>query len=436
MNEKKQCYEIGVGKTDITPVQPVPYLAFYPRHTLFEGVHDKLYARAAVISDGECEVAVISTDTIGIANNVLGKDRNFTQEVRTKIKEETGIPEEQVMLASSHIHSAPETISLRPLQDANGIAWTEELQYKILKAVVEAKADMFKARMKIAKGTVEGISYNRRKESLLDTDVTVILFESDQKDKIVLMTHFACHPVIMQVQELVSADYVGVLHAQLECAVKDYKGGLFLQGACGDIDPVIGNTKNPRDVHITGSALTGEVLKLYAKMSFPDYPAQPVRIKALSADMKLPSRSLPEASECEETVKKIESYYAQNRPLPLELRCQKEQYYRIKEGTDPFEGELQMFLLGEILLTGIPGEPFGELGRIIKQESKPLLGLPVGYANGYLGYIAPGAAWEKGGYEVSLGPWSKTGFEGFDIVADTFRELLKKLFSLKRIGDI
>ena len=74
-------------------------------------------------------------------------------------------------------------------------------------------------------------------------------------------------------------------------------------------------------------------------------------------------------------------------------------------------------------ITGIPGEPFGELGRIIKQESKPFWGLPVGYANGYLGYIAPKAAWEKGGYEVSLGPWSKTGYEGFDMVVDTFSEL-------------
>ncbi|HBN86342.1 MAG TPA: hypothetical protein DDZ89_21165, partial [Clostridiales bacterium] len=399
MNDQK-FYLVGAGKTDITPVKPVPYLGFSPRHALFEGVNDKLYARAMVISDGNCEVAIISADTIGMANHVLGKDRHFTDEVREKIEKATGIQKDQIMLTSPHIHSAPETISLRPLRDENGIEWVEELQLKIVEAVAIAKADMFEARMKVATGNVEGISYNRRKESLLDTGVTAVLFESINNDRVALITHFSLHPVIMQVQELVSADYPGVLHQQLECTIKDYEGGLFLQGACGDIDPVIGNTRKFRDVHITGSALAGEVLKLYSKMSFPSYEVQPVQIKTATGKMNLPSRSLPDAIQCEELVKKIEEVHAQNKAWPASDRIKEEHYYRIKEGSNPYEGELQMFLIGNVLLTGIPGEPFGELGRIIKQESKPFWGLPVGYANGYLGYIAPKAAWEKGGYEV------------------------------------
>lgn len=428
MNQESY-YQIGVGKIDITPEKPVPYLAFHPRHSLFKGVHDRLYVRAAVISDEKNEVVIISADTIGMADNVLGKDRHFTNEVRKKIKEATGIPEDQVMLTSPHIHSAPETIALRPLQDENGILWTEALQDKIVEAVTNAKGELFRARMKIAGGNVEGISYNRRSESLLDTQVTVVAFEAIDREKIVLITHFACHPVIMQVQDQISADYVGVLHQQLECVIKGYKGGVFLQGACGDIDPLIGNTRDFRDITITGTALTGEVLKLYSKISFPNYPVQPVKIKHLSAKMTLPSRPLPKPSECEELVKKIEDCYAKNIPRPASLRYLEEQYYRVKEGLDPYESELQMFLIGDVLITGIPGEPFGELGRIIKQESKPFDGIPVGYANGYLGYIAPKAAWEKGGYEVSLGPWSKTGYEGFNKVVDTFRGLFKQLSS-------
>jgi hypothetical protein len=39
----------GFGKVDVTPPLAIPYLSFYPRQTPFEGVHDRLYARAMAV---------------------------------------------------------------------------------------------------------------------------------------------------------------------------------------------------------------------------------------------------------------------------------------------------------------------------------------------------------------------------------------------------
>jgi hypothetical protein len=154
------CYTVGFAKVDITPDKPTPYLAFNPRHTLFEGVHDPLYARVITVSDSKEQAVIIGTDTIGIANAVLGEDRNYTSEVRKKIAEKTGIPETSVMLASPHIHSAPETINLRPIKDdANTVAWLEELQDKISDAVLKALNNTFQANMYVMTGSAEGISY-------------------------------------------------------------------------------------------------------------------------------------------------------------------------------------------------------------------------------------------------------------------------------------
>jgi hypothetical protein len=64
------------------------------------------------------------------------------------------------------------------------------------------------------------------------------------------------------------------------------------------------------------------------------------------------------------------------------------------------------------------------MGMEIKRRSKPLRGVPVGYANGYLGYIVPPDSWERGGYEVELGPWSKVGPESYGLVIKTIDQLV------------
>jgi len=55
--------------------------------------------------------------------------------------------------------------------------------------------------------------------------------------------------------------------------------------------------------------------------------------------------------------------------------------------------------------------------------------LCLGYANDYLGYIAPQAGWDVGGYEVDLGMWSIVGPEAFDILLGETQALVDELFA-------
>jgi hypothetical protein len=41
----------GSARVDITPPLTIPYLGYEPRHALFEGMHDPLYARAVALDD-------------------------------------------------------------------------------------------------------------------------------------------------------------------------------------------------------------------------------------------------------------------------------------------------------------------------------------------------------------------------------------------------
>ena len=70
------------------------------------------------------------------------------------------------------------------------------------------------------------------------------------------------------------------------------------------------------------------------------------------------------------------------------------------EGQRELPVPLQALALGEIVLVGIPGEPFAELGRAIKEGWDAVQVLVVGYANGYFGYFPTWEAFQEGGYEA------------------------------------
>jgi hypothetical protein len=46
------------------------------------------------------------------------------------------------------------------------------------------------------------------------------------------------------------------------------------------------------------------------------------------------------------------------------------------------------------------------MGMEIREMARPLVAVPVGYANGYGGYVLHPESWACGGYETVPGPWS------------------------------
>ena len=65
-----------------------------------ESIHDELHAKALVLDDGSTEVALITTDLIGI-------DREFAERVRGLVEARVGIPPDRVWMCGSHTHFGP-----------------------------------------------------------------------------------------------------------------------------------------------------------------------------------------------------------------------------------------------------------------------------------------------------------------------------------------
>jgi hypothetical protein len=417
MTEPGRLFAVGTGKVDITPPLEVPYLSFAPRHSPFTAVHDPLFVRSVVVSDGKKTAAVISAEAIGFINSVLGEGRNFTDEVRVKIRHRTGIPKEAVMLAAAHVHSSPDTLDIRPLREAPGaVEWLDGLIEKIALSVEMAQKNTFEAHLKVGQREFAGYSRNRRGEDCLDNSVSVLLFDAPDSSRKIALVNYACHPVIVQAQDRVSADYVGVMTSALELGGQGLEACLFLQGACGDINPWVDDTRDFADVSRMGTALAEKVKDILNHMSEADYPTQPVLFEYASEFVELPSRPLPTPEEAGA----LET--ADNR---MWLRDELE--IRRREGENPFPAEVQVMRLGNVLLAAISGEPFCRMGKAIREIAAPLIAVPVGYANGYVGYIVPPEAWTKGGYEVDPGPWSKVGPDSYDNILGIFAKLISSL---------
>ena len=77
-----------------------------------------------------------------------------------------------------------------------------------------------------------------------------------------------------------------------------------------------------------------------------------------------------------------------------------ERMLELEHGPDDFALRVSEVSVGDIALVGIPGEPFSDIGRDLKEAPGWPLVLPCCCTNGYEGYFPPMNAYENGSYET------------------------------------
>ncbi len=427
------CWRVGYAKVDVTPPLHTHYLSFHPRTTAFEGVHDRLYARAMAFSiSARHAAAIVSVDGLGLSRTVLGDYRDPIREIRERVAEHCGIAPDHILIHFTHAHSTPQTTDLTPgwagREQGHRLAWTERFVRQIGDAVQSAWDDREEVTLHVGLGAAPGIAWNRR---ILLRDGTLTIYPnrpaddqvvSEPKDDRVpvlfargdvrraLLYGFCCHPTTVQVQPLVSADFPGVASDLVEREL-DLGAALCIQGACGDVGPVR-RTSNFHDVQLYGRSLGGEVVRAAALLDAADAPPQPLRIAAAGERVELPRRSLPDfvAAEHEAAVSlaALEAASEADRPAALAAFRKASEACRLAGlGEGPVPVEVQVLRLGDLLIVAVEGELFCELGRRIMAASPAPLTMIAGYSNGYQGYLPTLAAWDQGGYEPSVGPWTR-----------------------------
>ena len=241
-----QGLQVGYAKVSITPGDGINLGGYGNEKTrISTGFLDYLYATCIALKDGENVAVLFSTD-------VIYAYAPWTEEVRTAIHTQFGIPKENIHIGATHIHTGPE---LRTNYDAV-LSWKTEYVNGLTEAAGKAIADLAPAVMygkkvqtenqnfvrhyKMSNGTYAGSNFGDWSLTPVahavpgDPEMTLVKFAREGEKKDILLMNWQAHPDMMG-GTLLSADYIGAVREILEKETgMDF---IFFLGATGDQNP-------------------------------------------------------------------------------------------------------------------------------------------------------------------------------------------------------
>jgi hypothetical protein len=386
----------GAARVDITPPPGIDLSGYGARQNPATGVRDPLYTRALVLEDDRRQIAVVSCD-------ILGFDRELADDARARIERATGIPGLQVLLAATHTHGGPATVFLQDCGERDPV-WLATFEAQIAVAVAQAQAALVPATLAVGMGeSTAGVHNRRRPGDGIDPAVGVLRVDGPDAAPLAVVVNYTCHPTCLHHENRrVTADYPGLVCATVEAATGAIC--LFLTGAIGDVGP---SGRGEESLATVGQAVAAEVLRVLPGLA----PLPSPWLDTEGDTLALPLAALPSRDEL---LEQRAAYLAQSleaeaagqdlaaRVARANLHWTERILDQIKAGAlhATVPAEVQTLHLGELVLAGVPGEFFVELGLQIKAACAPRPVFVVGFANDNIGYIPARRAYPFGGYEI------------------------------------
>jgi neutral ceramidase len=390
----------GAARLEITPPIGVDLTGFVARENPNIGVRDPLYVRALVLDDDDRQVALISCD-------LLGFDRELAIEIRDRIALATGISAPQTMLACTHTHGGPATMHLVDCGEIDP-DYLEMLLPRIVEAVVQAQAALQPATVAVGSTSSSAGVHNRRTPGdVIDPEVGLLRVDDAQGAPVAVVVNYTCHPTTLHHDNrYVTADYPGLVSSRIE----EVTGAvaLFLMGAIGDVGPV---ARGEESLATVGNAVADTALAALPDLAPNDVP----RLETAGETLALPLLPLPNRNDWLTWRAEYESaaFAAEHEKDAINAKMQWAQLHwteRMFEAmqantlTPNVYADIKTIRLGDLVIAGVPGEFFVELGLQIKEEIRKSGVRHVmicGFANGNVGYIPARRAYPLGGYEVA-----------------------------------
>lgn len=416
----------GAAKVDITPAADagLPMSGYDFRTGGFQGIHDHIYARAIVLSDGAKMAAIVSWELIGVPTPVW-------EELAGRVARETGIPAEYLLLTAVHDHSAPAPFAMYGNDSPKSAAYTKLVEDATVEAVRKAKENLQPAKIGIGTGKAY-VNVNRREYSAdtgwwlgynpdgpSDKTVTVIRLDALSGKPIALLINYAVHAVVMGGENYqISGDIAGATSRYVEnyyrgkpeetprddagAAIRlrreetsDSVVALWTSGAAGDQNPVsmargsdftmvdaLGRILGEEAVRAAAAAHTTEHARLWGKQQVVTCPGRKVAAG----------------------------------PLP-----RKEYKW---EDAEPVSIRLSLLRIDDIALAGVSGEVLTMIHEHLKKASPVKNTVMITHANGSSGYIPDDAAFGQVSYEISASRLKPGCAE--NAIVDAFVKMMKE----------
>jgi neutral ceramidase len=382
----------GVATIDITPPPGLTLWGYSNRTHGATGTLDPLFAKAVVLRCGDESVAIVSLD--------LGRtpEEAVLDKVRQRTKADCGVS--NLFITASHTHHAP------AMENPPGASnpYADKVGQQIAEIICSAAKSVEPVRIGVGRGTAD-LGHNRRKflsdgrvamqwrnaqhepTEPVDREFATIRLDRADGTPLAVLFNYACHPVVLGPDNYeYSADFVGPACAVVEEQLK--AKCLFLQGACGNINPYLDKTPlaaGGLEAMCTMGRTLGELLVNTARDTKTTVSAHPsLQFEARQIPVRL--RWDIEAPDVRATLSKaygprFDNYLAKTIKNNM-LQC-----------------TLTTVLVdGNLALVGMPGEIFVQFQTALKTRSPVADSFLVGYTNGYHAYFPTIRDAAAGGY--------------------------------------
>jgi hypothetical protein len=271
----------GVSKVNITKDKPTGL------------VNDPLYAKALVLDDGKNKAVVITTDMINIGLSELA-------EIRTRLQNELKINGNNVMINASHNHWVNDQLA-------------EDYVERIIKAVKEASQKMVPVKVGGGTGIEKRISMNRRllltngKEWTIrratpepednmvksiaggfDPEIGILRIDRIDGKPLAILFTFADHNYTGVPNRGATAGFPGFASKIIEENLGNGAVALFMQGAAGDITPILYKDVNaPKQDEVHGTLLGLSTLQGWRNTTVK----KDAGISVIREELSLPART-------------------------------------------------------------------------------------------------------------------------------------------------
>jgi len=264
------------------------FLAGFGNNRLAIGKHDDLWARAIVLEYGSTRLAIVSIDLIGYYSkaNYYG-----LAEIKKNVDSKFGI--DDILLASTHNHEAPDTIGAwgpGALNDGKYPKYLRFVDRQIAKAINKAAVSTQPAIMKLARTdpqaspSIAGMQTRTRGRppDFFDEELRVMQFLSSAgraSDRVIAtVINWNTHPESMESgNTLITSDFP---YAVRESVEKKYGGmAIYVSGDIGAVE-IIGDSNNKLSDRVR---FDGKEFPLKPSSKRPDYTFE--RTEAIGRDV-------------------------------------------------------------------------------------------------------------------------------------------------------
>lgn len=414
----------GASAVTITPPLGSPIAGHFKVREA-RTVDDDLTVRALVLDDGESRLALVVCDLICLGASTVNA-------VKGRISEQSGIPNDRVMISCTHTHTGPATVPLLAVDP--DLAYLDWLVIRLADAVKIACSRLVPAQTAYGATDVEGVCFNRRfrmRDGTVvfnpgvgnpdiiepvgptDPQVTALLVEDEAGRPLALWANLSLHYVGTDDPLAISADYYGQFARVVSRTLGSDCIGLLTNGTSGDINNVdvsgaveLGSVEKRAGLVATAvaaAAIEATMMQrrhVRAALDARTLPFAVGRRPITAEDVSLAEAIL--ADPAGPTVTQGSAFsFVVGQPIPAyQVRTYAHEVLELARMPAESTSELQVMRIGDLSLVALPGEIFVEFGLAIKTESPFARTAVVSLANDYIGYVPTLEAFSQGGYET------------------------------------